>query len=43
MPVWGDWFNAEAISVENDRDTREIIVRERIESLIGFIKTLQVN
>ncbi|WP_373504268.1 cytochrome c [Aestuariivirga sp.] len=43
MPVWGDWFNAEAISVENDRDTREMIVRERIESLVGFIKSMQVN
>ena len=43
MPVWGDWFNAEAISVENDRDARDMIVRERIELLVGFIKSLQVN
>jgi hypothetical protein len=43
MPVWGDWFNAEAISPETDRETRELIVNDRIRSLVGYIKSIQVN
>jgi mono/diheme cytochrome c family protein len=43
MPVWGDWFNSEAASSENDRETRDIIVKERIDSLVGFIKSIQEN
>lgn len=43
MPVWGDWFNSEAISADTDRETRELIVHERIESLINYIETLQEN
>jgi mono/diheme cytochrome c family protein len=43
MPVWGDWFDQEAISTDTDRETREIIVRERIESLVNYIGTLQEN
>jgi mono/diheme cytochrome c family protein len=43
MPVWGDWFNQEAVSSDTDAATREIIVRERIESLINYIETLQAN
>ena len=43
MPVWGDWFNSEAISQDTDRGTRELIVRERIESLVNYVETLQVN
>ena len=41
MPVWGDWFNAEAISPDTDRDTRELIVKDRIQSLVGYIKSIQ--
>ena len=43
MPVWGDWFNAEAVSPDTDRETREIIVNDRIRSLIGYIKSIQVK
>ena len=43
MPVWGDWFDSEAISPDTGRETRELIVRERIESLVNYIETLQVN
>lgn len=43
MPVWGDWFDREAISPDTDRDTRELIVRDRIESLINFVESLQEN
>lgn len=43
MPVWGDWFNAEAEQPGLDRATREVIVRERIESLLDYIATLQTN
>lgn len=43
MPVWGDWFDREAISPDVDRDAREIIVRDRIQSLINYIETLQEN
>jgi mono/diheme cytochrome c family protein len=41
MPVWGDWFNAEAVSPDTDRDTRELIVQDRIRSLVGYIESLQ--
>lgn len=41
MPVWGDWFNAEAISQDTDRDTREIIVQDRIRSLVSYIESIQ--
>lgn len=43
MPVWGDWFDREAISPDTDRDTRAIIVRDRIESLVDFIAAIQQN
>lgn len=43
MPVWGDWFNSEAMSPDIDRETRELIVRERIESLVNYVETLQQN
>lgn len=43
MPVWGDWFNQEAVSPDLDAATRDVIVRERIESLINYIETLQAN
>jgi len=41
MPVWGDWFNAEAISQDTDRETRELIVEDRIRSLVGYIESIQ--
>jgi len=41
MPVWGDWFNAEAISQDTDRETRELIVQDRIQSLVGYIESIQ--
>ena len=41
MPVWGDWFNKEAVSPKVSRETRELIVSDRIESLINYIETLQ--
>jgi len=43
MPVWGDWFDAEAVSPKVGKETRELIVRDRIESLINYIETLQEN
>jgi mono/diheme cytochrome c family protein len=43
MPVWGDWFNAEAISQDTDRDTREIIIQDRIRSLVSYIESIQVK
>jgi mono/diheme cytochrome c family protein len=41
MPVWGDWFDEEAISPETDAEAREVIVRERINALVNYIETLQ--
>jgi mono/diheme cytochrome c family protein len=41
MPVWGDWFDAEAVSQDTDRETREIIVRDRIQSLVSYIESIQ--
>lgn len=43
MPVWGDWFNAEAVSPEMDKDSRELVVQDRIQSLVTFIKSIQLN
>lgn len=43
MPVWGDWFDSEAISQDTDRDTRELIVQDRIQSLVGYIKSIQAK
>ena len=43
MPVWGDWFNGEAISQDTDREAREIIVKDRIQSLVGYIESIQVK
>jgi mono/diheme cytochrome c family protein len=41
MPVWGDWFNAEAVSQDTDRETREIIVNDRIQSIVSYIESIQ--
>lgn len=43
MPVWGDWFNTEAVGPGMDATTREEIVRVRINSLADYIETLQVK
>jgi mono/diheme cytochrome c family protein len=41
MPVWGDWFDAEAVDADTDAAAREVIVRERINALADYIETLQ--
>ena len=41
MPVWGDWFNREAASADTGKAAREMIVNERIASLITYIKSIQ--
>lgn len=43
MPVWGDWFNKEAVEPGADPAAREQIVSERINALVNYIETLQVN
>ena len=43
MPVWGDWFNAEAVSPDMTPEAREEVVRMRIDSLVNYIETLQVK
>ena len=43
MPVWGDWFNREAASAETSKEAREMIVSDRIASLIDYIKSIQVK
>jgi hypothetical protein len=41
MPVWGDWFDAEAASPDIDRKAREMIVNDRIASLVLYLKSIQ--
>ncbi|MFM8745293.1 MAG: c-type cytochrome [Aestuariivirga sp.] len=41
MPVWGDWFDAEAASLDIDRKARELIVNDRIASLVLYLKSIQ--
>ena len=43
MPVWGEWFDKEAIDPGTDAATRELIVNDRIDSLVTFIETLQTK
>lgn len=43
MPVWGDWFNREAASADTSSAARELIVNDRIASLINFLKSIQVK
>ena len=43
MPVWGDWFNREAASADTDREARELVVKDRIQSLVTFLKSIQQN
>lgn len=41
MPVWGDWFNREASTSGTDAQAREIVVNDRIASLVTFLKSIQ--
>ena len=44
MPVWGYWFALEATAgglLQDDRETAEKEVGERIERLVNFLETLQ--
>lgn len=41
MPVWGDWFDAEAAAPDIDRKAREMIVNDRIASLVLYLKSIQ--
>jgi mono/diheme cytochrome c family protein len=43
MPVWGDWFNREAAGSDTSSAARELIVNDRIASLINYIKSIQVK
>ncbi len=43
MPVWGDWFDQEAVSPDTDKESREMIVRDRIDSLVGYIESIQAK
>lgn len=43
MPVWGDWFNREAASADTSAAAREMIVNDRIASLINYLKSIQVK
>jgi len=43
MPVWGDWFNREAAASGTDKAARELIVNDRIASLINYLKSIQTN
>lgn len=41
MPVWGDWFNREAASIDTGKAARELIVSDRIASLMTYLKSIQ--
>ena len=43
MPVWGDWFNREAAGSDTSSGARELIVNDRIASLINYLKSIQVK
>jgi len=43
MPVWGDWFNREAASPDTSKEAREMIVNDRIASLMAYLKSIQVK
>lgn len=43
MPVWGDWFNREAASADTGKAAREMIVNDRIASLVNYLKSIQVK
>ena len=41
MPVWGDWFDAEAQQPGLRPEEREMVVRERIAAITSYLETLQ--
>jgi mono/diheme cytochrome c family protein len=41
MPVWGDWFNAEAEAPGLRAQERELVVQARIDALVSYIETIQ--
>jgi len=43
MPVWGDWFNREAAESGTDSQARELVVNDRIASLITYLQSIQVK
>jgi hypothetical protein len=43
MPVWGDWFKFEADSSSNGKGVSDIVVRERINTLVRYIESIQTN
>ena len=43
MPVWGDWFNREAASLDTGKAAREMIVNDRIASLVNYLKSIQIK
>jgi mono/diheme cytochrome c family protein len=43
MPVWGDWFKFEADSSSNGKGVSDVVVRERIETLVRYIESIQTN
>ena len=43
MPVWGDWFDAEAESPGLRASEREIVVQERIQALLVYLEAMQVK
>lgn len=43
MPVWGDWFNREAADSETGKQARELVVSDRIASLMNYLESIQVK
>ncbi|MCA3555574.1 c-type cytochrome [Aestuariivirga sp.] len=43
MPVWGDWFNREAAGADTGKAARELIVSDRIASLIVYLESIQAK
>ena len=43
MPVWGDWFSREAAGSDTSSAARELIVNDRIASLVNYLKSIQVK
>jgi mono/diheme cytochrome c family protein len=43
MPVWGDWFKFEADASVAGKGAKEEVVLERINALVAYIESIQVN
>jgi len=41
MPVWGDWFNAEAEAPGLRAQERELVIQARIDALVSYIERIQ--